>query len=76
MDRVTQITSMSLSFVIPILGGYYLDQWLETGYLFIVLGMLFGMAAAAVQFRKLLISLEREEKLSHKKRKSNKQDLR
>jgi len=72
MDRVTQITSMSLSFAVPILGGYYLDQWLGTGYVFMILGMLFGMAAAAVQFRKLLDSLEREQKLARKKHKSNK----
>lgn len=72
MDRVSQITSMSMSFVVPILGGYYVDQWMGTGYLFTILGMLFGMAAAGVQFRKLLSSLEREQKLSRKKRKSNK----
>lgn len=60
MDRVTQITSISLSFAIPVLLGYYIDQWLGTGYLFLFLGLFFGMAAAAVQFRKLLISLERE----------------
>ena len=60
MDRVTQITSISLCFAIPILIGYYIDQWLGTGFLFLFLGMCFGMAAAAVQFRKLLISLEQD----------------
>lgn len=68
MDRVTQITSISLSFAIPVLLGYYIDQWLGTGYLFLFLGLFFGMAAAAVQFRKLLISLERE---TNKTKRSN-----
>ena len=72
MDRVTQITSISMSFVVPILGGYYLDQWLETAYWFTFVGMFFGMAAAGVQFWKLLVSLERESKLSRKKHKSKK----
>jgi len=62
MDRVTQIISISLCFAIPVLLGYYLDQWLGTGYLFLFLGLFFGMAAAAVQFRQLLVSLEREAK--------------
>lgn len=65
MDRVSQITSISLGFVIPILAGYYIDQWLGIGfYLFLFLGMCFGLAVAAVQFRKLLVSLERESALS------------
>lgn len=62
MDKVTQITSVGMCLAIPVLAGYYLDQWLGTGYLFLFLGLFFGFAAAAVQFRKLLVSLERETK--------------
>ena len=67
MDRVGQITTISLCLVLPVLLGYYVDQWLGTGILFTILGLIFGMAAAGVQFRKLLISLERDTKRSGKK---------
>ena len=72
MDKVSQITSISLCFAIPIIGGYYLDQWLGTKILFTVLCLFFGMAAAGVQFRRLLMSLNRESKLARKKYKSTK----
>jgi len=69
MDRVAQITSVSFCLVLPVLLGYYVDQWLGTGFLFIIVGLLFGMAAAGVQFRKLLISLERDTRRATKKQK-------
>ena len=72
MDRVSQITSMSMCFVVPVLVGYYLDQWLGTGYVFTFVGLFFGMTAAGVQFKKLIVSLEHESKLSRKKYKSEK----
>lgn len=67
MDRVAQITTVSFCLVLPVLLGYYVDQWLGTGFLFVIVGLLFGMAAAGVQFRKLLISLERDTKRASKK---------
>ncbi len=72
MDRVSQITSISLSFAIPIVGGYYLDQWLGTKIVFTVICLFFGMAAAGVQFRRLLISLDRESKQARQKYNSTK----
>ena len=70
MDKVSQITSICLCFAIPIIAGYYLDQWLGTKILFTVLCLFFGMAAAGVQFRRLLMTLERESKQARKKHKS------
>lgn len=69
MDRVAQITTISFCLVLPVLFGYYADQWLGTGFLLTIVGMLFGLAAAGVQFRKLLISLERDTNRSTKKTK-------
>jgi F0F1-type ATP synthase assembly protein I len=70
MDKVSQITSISLCFAIPIIAGYYLDQWLGTKILFTVLCLFFGMAAAGVQFRRLLKTLDRESKQAREKYKS------
>ena len=64
MERVAQITTISLCLVLPVLLGYYADQWLGTGFLLTIVGLLFGLAAAGVQFRKLLILLERDTKRS------------
>jgi F0F1-type ATP synthase assembly protein I len=60
MDRVAQITTISLCLVLPVLLGYYADQWLGTGFLLTIFGLLFGLVASGVQFRKLLVSLERD----------------
>ena len=59
MDLVSQITSIGLTAVLPALGGYFLDQWLATRLLFVVLGMLLGMAMAGLQLMKLIQKLER-----------------
>ena len=66
MDRVAQITTISLCLVLPVLLGYYADQWMGTGFLLTIVGLLFGMVSAGVQFRKLLVSLERDTKRSSK----------
>lgn len=67
MDRVSEIIAISMCLVVPVLGGYYLDQWLGTGYLFTCLSLAFGLLAAVVLFRKLLVSLQRDSKIAHKK---------
>jgi F0F1-type ATP synthase assembly protein I len=72
MDKVTQITSIAMCLAIPVLGGYYADQWLGTGYLFLFVGLFFGLAASGLQFRKLLISLERESRQFNEQHNSNK----
>ena len=72
MDKVSQIISICLCFAIPVVAGYYLDQWLGTKIVFTVLCLLFGMVAAGVQFRRLLMTLNRESKQARKKYKSTK----
>ncbi len=59
MDLVSQITSISLTAVLPALGGYFLDGYLETQVLFVILGLLAGMGMAGLQLIKLVQRLER-----------------
>ena len=54
MDIASQLFTVSLCLVIPIAGGYYLDQYLGTVVVFTLLGLLFGMAAAGLQLMKLV----------------------
>lgn len=58
LHRVSQITTMSLSFAIPIAAGSYLDSYLETGLTFTLILFVLGGLIAAVQLRKLIIDLE------------------
>ena len=60
LDLVSQITSISLTSVLPALGGYFVDQWLATRLLFLFLGLLLGMAMAGLQLMKLIQKLERD----------------
>jgi len=55
---VSQITSIGLTAVLPALGGYFLDGWLGTKLLFVILGLVFGLAMAGIQLKKLVKKLE------------------
>jgi len=58
MDLVSQITSIGLTAVLPALGGYFLDGWLETKVLFVILGLVLGLIMAGLQLKKLVKKLE------------------
>ncbi|MEM7454442.1 MAG: AtpZ/AtpI family protein [Planctomycetota bacterium] len=53
VDISSRLMTISLCLVIPIAGGYYVDQYLETKAVFVVLGLLFGMVASGWQLYKL-----------------------
>ena len=57
MDIVSRVTAMSISMVLPALGGYFLDQWLGTVVLFVILGTVFGLAAGFWQLFQLVRAL-------------------
>ena len=59
LDLVSQITSIGLTAVLPALGGYFLDGWLGTKVLFVILGLVFGLTMAGLQLKKLVKKLER-----------------
>lgn len=55
-----RITSVSLSFVIPIVAGFYADQWLGTRLVCLLLGLAFGMVTAGFQLMRLVSSLQND----------------
>ncbi len=60
LDLVSQITTISLTAVLPAVGGYFIDNWLGTKIVFILLGLLLGMTGAGFQLMKLVKKLERQ----------------
>ena len=62
MAVVSQITSITLMAILPLLGGLGLDNWLETKPLFILLGGAFGFMAAGFQLTRMVKQLEAESK--------------
>lgn len=58
LDLVSQITSIGLTSVLPALGGYFLDGWLGTKLLLVILGLVLGLALAGLQLKKLVKKLE------------------
>ena len=59
LDLVSQITAVSLTLVLPALGGYFLDGWLGTGLVFVILGLLLGFGLAGLQMKALVEKLNR-----------------
>lgn len=58
LDLVTQISTISLMAVLPAVGGYFVDRWLETKIVLLLVGLALGMAVAALQLMKLVKKLE------------------
>jgi len=50
----SQVTSVALELALPTLLGYWLDRQWDTGPLFLLLGVLFGLVAFAAGMRHLL----------------------
>ena len=68
----SQITTIGLMMILPAIVGYYVDRWLGTVLLFIVLGLFFGVASAVFQLSKLVSQLNRSsESLSPTKPEDN-----
>jgi F0F1-type ATP synthase assembly protein I len=43
-EWTSQVTTVAAEMALPPLGGYFLDQWLGTKAVFLILGALFGLA--------------------------------
>ena len=52
-DISSRLMTISLCLVIPVVGGYYLDKYMNTRAIFVIAGLLFGMAASGWQLFKL-----------------------
>ncbi len=60
LDLVSQITTISLTAVLPAVGGYFIDNWLGTKIVFILIGLAIGMTGAGFQLMNLVKKLERQ----------------
>ena len=60
MDWVSRIISACVMSVLPALGGYFLDNWLGTKIVFILLGMLLGGGIGFYQLRKLVETMNEQ----------------
>lgn len=58
MDLVSQITTISLVSVLPAVGGYFVDNWLGSGIVFMLLGLALGMTASGFQLASLVKRLD------------------
>jgi len=58
VELAHRVTSVSLSFVIPIVGGFYCDQWLGSRFVCLLVGLVLGMLIAGMQLMKLVSSLQ------------------
>lgn len=54
MNLASQITTISLMAVVPAAGGYYLDRYLGTLPLFLIVGSMLGMIVSGWQLYQLL----------------------
>ena len=58
LDLVSQISTISLMSVLPAVGGYFVDLWLNTKIVFILIGLAIGMTVGGIQLMKLVKKLE------------------
>ncbi len=58
MDKVSLIISACLMLVAPALLGYFVDQWIQTGIAFTLVGFFVGIAAGFWQLYKLVSKSE------------------
>ncbi len=53
MQWSSRITTISLEMVVPVLIGYWLDQWLGSGFVFLLVGAALGFSVALMSLLKL-----------------------
>jgi F0F1-type ATP synthase assembly protein I len=52
-EWTARITSISLELIIPILAGFWLDQWLHLTPLFLIVGVILGFLTATLSLVRL-----------------------
>ena len=65
MSITSQITTIGLLAILPIVIGNWLDNWLGTKPLFILVGVVLGFVAAGFQLTRLVRKLEKDRKTNH-----------
>ena len=51
MEWTTRLTTIALEMALPGVGGFFLDQWLGTRVVFLILGVLIGFLGPGLLFR-------------------------
>ena len=54
LDKATEVFTACLMMVLPGIGGYYVDDYLNTLVTFTILGFLFGLVAGTWQILKIV----------------------
>jgi len=54
LSKSSEVTSICLLMIVPALIGYGIDQLVGTGFVFLILGLIFGMCGAVMQLMKLV----------------------
>ena len=65
MSITSQITTIGLLAILPIVIGNWLDNWLGTKPLFILVGVVLGFVAAGFQLTRLVRKLDKDRKSNH-----------
>ena len=65
MSIVSQITTIGLLAIVPIVIGSWVDSWLGTKPIFLLVSVVFGFTAAGFQLMQLVRKLERDRKSKH-----------
>lgn len=58
MSKVSDITAICLLMIVPGLIGYFIDQQVGTGFVFMLIGMAFGMTGAVYQLIRLVSAIQ------------------
>jgi len=53
LAKASQLTAIALEMVVPIAAGYWADQWLGTGLVFVVAGAVLGLIAGMLSLLRL-----------------------
>lgn len=53
MMWASRVTNVAIGFVLPALLGYYLDRWLKSSPVGVLLGMALGFAAGMMQIMRI-----------------------
>ena len=54
IDKASEVLTACLMMAIPGVGGYFVDKYLNTGWVFTILGFVFGLVAGTVQLIKIV----------------------
>ena len=65
MSIVSQITTIGLLAIVPIVIGSWADDWLGTKPIFILVSVVFGFVAAGFQLMQLVRKLQEDRKSKH-----------